>query len=55
MRAVAAVRAPRGTMRRVVLLAVICSLLAGAAGCATFRGMGEDIQNLGKAMKRAIS
>jgi predicted small secreted protein len=24
-------------------------------GCATVRGMGEDIQNLGRAMKRAVS
>jgi len=24
-------------------------------GCATVRGMGEDIQNLGIAMKRAVS
>jgi len=24
-------------------------------GCGTVRGMGEDIQNLGRAMKRAVS
>ncbi len=24
-------------------------------GCATVRGMGEDIQNLGRALKRAVS
>ena len=24
-------------------------------GCATVRGMGEDIQNFGRAMKRAVS
>jgi predicted small secreted protein len=24
-------------------------------GCATVRGLGEDIQNLGRAMKRAVS
>jgi len=25
------------------------------AGCATLRGMGEDIQNLGKGLKKAVS
>jgi predicted small secreted protein len=30
-------------------------LLLSLAGCATFRGMGEDIENLGKGIKKSIS
>jgi len=35
-----------------------CSLLLlvlASKGCATVRGMGEDIQSLGRAVKRAVS
>ena len=42
-------------VRKILLLLTMFSILLRSAGCATFRGMGEDIENLGKAMKRAIS
>jgi predicted small secreted protein len=42
-------------MRRVTLLIVALVLLTNLAGCATFRGMGEDIENLGKAIKKSVS
>ena len=42
-------------MRHLTLLIVALMLLASLAGCATFRGMGEDIENLGKAMKKSTS
>jgi len=41
-----------------ILLALFVAsliLLAALAGCATFRGMGEDIENLGKAIKKSTS
>jgi predicted small secreted protein len=45
-----------GKMKKKTLL-LWASLLVVLAleGCATVRGMGEDIQNLGRAMKRAVS
>jgi predicted small secreted protein len=45
-----------GKMKNKTLL-LWASLLVVLAleGCATVRGMGEDIQNLGRAMKRAVS
>ncbi len=42
-------------MRRFTLLIAALMLLATLAGCATFRGMGEDIENLGKAIKKTVS
>jgi len=42
-------------MQRITLLIVALVLLTSLAGCATFRGMGEDIENLGKAMKKSTS
>jgi predicted small secreted protein len=30
-------------------------LVLASEGCATVRGMGEDIQSLGRAVKRAVS
>jgi predicted small secreted protein len=33
------------------LLAVVLS----SQGCATIRGMGDDIQSIGRAVKRAVS
>lgn len=42
-------------MRRLCLL-LIAFLLAGSlAGCATFRGLGEDIQSLGKKLEDKAS
>ena len=45
-----------GKMKNKTLL-LWASLLVVLAleGCATVQGMGEDIQNLGRAMKRAVS
>jgi predicted small secreted protein len=42
-------------MRRITLLIATLILFVTLAGCATFHGMGEDIENLGKAIKRSIS
>jgi predicted small secreted protein len=39
------------TFRLITLFSLICVL----QGCATVQGMGEDIQSLGRAMKRAVS
>ena len=36
-------------------LLTLVSLLCILQGCATVHGMGEDIQSLGRAMKRAVS
>jgi predicted small secreted protein len=36
-------------------LLTLVSLLWILQGCATVHGMGEDIQSLGRAMKRAVS
>jgi predicted small secreted protein len=36
-------------------LLTVVSLLSFLQGCATVHGMGEDIQSLGRAMKRAVS
>ncbi|OGB94678.1 MAG: entericidin [candidate division NC10 bacterium RBG_16_65_8] len=42
-------------MRKLSLIVIALILLAGLAGCATFRGMGEDIQNIGKGIKKSTS
>jgi predicted small secreted protein len=42
-------------MKKRFSLLVVLSLLIGLAGCATLRGMGEDIQNLGKGRKKTVS
>lgn len=44
---------PHGIRRAVgVLLAI---LLVASAGCATLRGLGEDLQSLGRGIKRVFS
>ena len=45
-----------GTMKkkRLFLSALLLVVLA-VEGCATIRGMGEDIQSIGRAVKRAVS
>jgi predicted small secreted protein len=40
--------------KRLLLWASLLVVLA-SEGCATIRGMGEDIQSLGRAVKRAVS
>ncbi len=42
-------------MKKTIALAILLALCMGLAGCATLRGMGEDIQNLGKGIKKAVS
>ncbi len=45
-----------GKMKKKTLLLWASLLVVFALeGCATVRGMGEDIQSLGRAMKRAVS
>ena len=40
--------------KRLLLWALLLAVLA-SEGCATVYGMGEDIQTLGRALKRAVS
>jgi predicted small secreted protein len=40
--------------KRLFLSALLLIVLA-SEGCATVRGIGEDIQSLGRAVKRAVS
>lgn len=42
-------------MRTLRLVFIVSLLVAGLAGCATLRGMGEDFENLGKGIKKSIS
>jgi len=42
-------------MRKSTLLLIVFTLLLSLAGCATFRGMGQDIQNLGKGIQKSVS
>jgi len=42
-------------MRGLILLFVALLLASGLEGCATFRGLGEDIQNLGKKLEDKAS
>ena len=42
-------------MKRLASLFILLALLVALAGCATLRGMGEDIQNLGKGIKKSVS
>jgi predicted small secreted protein len=40
--------------KRLLFLALFL-VVSALAGCGTLRGMGEDIQSLGRALKRAVS
>ena len=40
--------------KRLVLWSLLLIVLA-SEGCATIRGMGEDIQSIGRGVKRAVS
>jgi predicted small secreted protein len=42
-------------MRRLFVLLVAFLLVVRLEGCATFRGLGEDIQNLGKKLEDKAS
>jgi len=41
--------------RKTLLLGALLLVILAVEGCATLRGMGEDIRNLGRALKRAVS
>ena len=38
--------------KKTLLLGALLLVVLAVEGCATLRGMGEDIQNLGRALKR---
>jgi len=38
-----------------LLLWSLLLIVLGSEGCATIRGMGEDIQSIGRVVKRAVS
>jgi predicted small secreted protein len=40
---------------KILLLWTLLLVVLALEGCATVRGMGEDIQSLGRAVKRAVS
>lgn len=42
-------------MRGLIFLLVALLLASGLGGCATFRGLGEDIQSLGKRIEDKAS
>jgi len=41
-------------MKKLILFSVVVLLIA-SAGCATFRGMGEDFHNLGRGLEETFS
>ncbi|KRT70576.1 MAG: hypothetical protein XU15_C0004G0152 [candidate division NC10 bacterium CSP1-5] len=41
-------------MRRTVSILIVLLLIL-LAGCATFRGMAEDTENLGRGIKKTVS
>jgi len=42
-------------MKKKTLLLLLLLVVLALEGCATMRGLGEDIQNLGRVLKRAAS
>ncbi|HWO41701.1 MAG TPA: hypothetical protein VNO43_07860 [Candidatus Eisenbacteria bacterium] len=42
-------------MKKAVILAVFLAIAPILEGCATVRGIAEDIQNLGRGLKRTVS
>jgi predicted small secreted protein len=41
--------------KKMLFLSVFISIALALEGCATLRGIGEDIQSLGRALKRTAS
>jgi predicted small secreted protein len=41
--------------KKMLLLWLLLLVVLALEGCATLRGIGEDIQSLGRALKRAVS
>jgi predicted small secreted protein len=52
---VAGISQVRSLMRTRVTLLLAIAFLATLAGCNTIRGMGEDIQALGRGIQRTLS
>jgi len=41
--------------KKTLLLSALLLVVLALEGCATISGIGEDIQSLGRALKRAVS
>jgi predicted small secreted protein len=41
--------------KKTLLLSALLFVVLALDGCATLNGMGEDIQSVGRAVKRAVS
>jgi predicted small secreted protein len=41
--------------KKALLLSALLLVVLSLEGCATIRGIGEDLQSLGRALKRAVS
>ena len=41
--------------KKTLFLSTLVLVVFALEGCATIRGIGEDIQSLGRALKRAVS
>jgi predicted small secreted protein len=41
--------------KKTLFLSALLLVVSALEGCATIRGIGEDIQSLGRALKRAVS
>jgi len=41
--------------KKTLFLSALLLVVLALEGCATINGIGEDIQNLGRALKRAVS
>jgi predicted small secreted protein len=47
---------PRCKMEKnALLLSALLSIIFAVEGCGTVRGIGEDIQSLGRTIKRSVS
>jgi predicted small secreted protein len=42
-------------MRKLTFLLMALVFVVGLAACATFRGMADDLENLGKGIKSTVS
>lgn len=40
-------------LRRLALAATIVALVAGSVGCHTVKGMGQDVQSVGRSVENA--
>lgn len=42
-------------VRKIALVATVVALLAGSVGCHTIRGMGRDVQSVGRGVEDVAS